>query len=257
MTSFRASRRARRQRRGDPVPRPAKGRQTGETGQAPLHAGLHPRQVVDLRDAAREPDHRPLEPALPLQRDARTGAVPVPSADPARGELPLRDGAVAIRPRHGPGPMTTATLAARERILRYMSRLRSHITYANVMATIALFIALGGTSYAVSQLPRNSVGAKQIRSECGRRLGDPFRRRPVAATSQPLRCAAGHLARRAAFAPRTDRARPGPQGRPVPPDAARAPRSTPAAAYARGSGRRERATTMAARASTRSTSIAT
>jgi len=51
-----------------------------------------------------------------------------------------------------------------ERILRYMSRLRSHLSYANVMATVAVFIALGGTSYAVSQLPRNSVGPKQIRS---------------------------------------------------------------------------------------------
>jgi hypothetical protein len=51
-----------------------------------------------------------------------------------------------------------------ERILRYMSRIRSHLSYANVMATVAVFIALGGTSYAVSQLPRNSVGPKQIRS---------------------------------------------------------------------------------------------
>src|SRR5215218_9253006 len=45
-----------------------------------------------------------------------------------------------------------------------MSRIRSQLTYANVMATVAVFIALGGTSYAVTQLPRNSVGAKQIRS---------------------------------------------------------------------------------------------
>jgi hypothetical protein len=45
-----------------------------------------------------------------------------------------------------------------------MSRLRSHLSYANTMATIAVFIALGGTSYAVAQLPRNSVGAKQIRT---------------------------------------------------------------------------------------------
>jgi hypothetical protein len=45
-----------------------------------------------------------------------------------------------------------------------MSKLRGHLSYANVMATVAVFIALGGTSYAVSSLPRNSVGAKQIRS---------------------------------------------------------------------------------------------
>jgi hypothetical protein len=36
-------------------------------------------------------------------------------------------------------------------------------TYSNVTATLALFVALGGTSYAVTQLPRNSVGSKQVR----------------------------------------------------------------------------------------------
>src|SRR4051794_32175986 len=43
-------------------------------------------------------------------------------------------------------------------------RLRERLTYANVIATLALFIALGGTSYAALTLPRNSVGSKQIRS---------------------------------------------------------------------------------------------
>lgn len=46
-----------------------------------------------------------------------------------------------------------------------MSRLRSRLTYANVMATLALFIALGGASYAATQLPRNSVGPKQLKRE--------------------------------------------------------------------------------------------
>jgi hypothetical protein len=45
-----------------------------------------------------------------------------------------------------------------------LSRLRTRLTYANVMATVAVFIALGGTSYAIQQLPRNSVGSAQIRS---------------------------------------------------------------------------------------------
>jgi len=45
-----------------------------------------------------------------------------------------------------------------------MMHLRSHLSYANVMATIAVFIALGGTSFAVTQLPRNSVGSTQIRT---------------------------------------------------------------------------------------------
>lgn len=34
---------------------------------------------------------------------------------------------------------------------------------ATIIAVIALFIALGGTSYAVSQLPKNSVGNKQLK----------------------------------------------------------------------------------------------
>ena len=37
------------------------------------------------------------------------------------------------------------------------------LNYANVTATLALFLALGGTSYALT-LPRNSVGSKQIRA---------------------------------------------------------------------------------------------
>lgn len=42
--------------------------------------------------------------------------------------------------------------------------LRSHLTYSNVMATVAVFVALGGVSYAAVTLPKNSVGARQIKS---------------------------------------------------------------------------------------------
>jgi hypothetical protein len=42
--------------------------------------------------------------------------------------------------------------------------LRSNLNYANVMATIAVFVALGGGAYAAVSLPANSVGKKQIRS---------------------------------------------------------------------------------------------
>ena len=45
-----------------------------------------------------------------------------------------------------------------------LQRLRARLTYANVTATLALFIALGGTSYAALRLPRNSVGPTQIRT---------------------------------------------------------------------------------------------
>jgi hypothetical protein len=44
-----------------------------------------------------------------------------------------------------------------------MKRLRARLTYANVMATIAVFIALGGASYAAFKLPKNSVGTKQLK----------------------------------------------------------------------------------------------
>lgn len=43
--------------------------------------------------------------------------------------------------------------------------LRKRFTYANVIATIALFIALGGTSYAVTALPKNSVGTPQLKKD--------------------------------------------------------------------------------------------
>jgi len=41
--------------------------------------------------------------------------------------------------------------------------IRSRLTYANVMATVAVFIALGGVSYAAVKLPKNSVGSAQIK----------------------------------------------------------------------------------------------
>jgi hypothetical protein len=45
-----------------------------------------------------------------------------------------------------------------------LRRLTDRLTYANVVATMALFIALGGTSYAAIKLPHNSVGSTQIKT---------------------------------------------------------------------------------------------
>jgi hypothetical protein len=45
-----------------------------------------------------------------------------------------------------------------------MRKVLNRLSYANVTATLALFIALGGTSYAVATLPRNSVGPAQLRT---------------------------------------------------------------------------------------------
>src|SRR4051794_29025473 len=38
------------------------------------------------------------------------------------------------------------------------------LTYANVMSTFAVFMALGGAAYAVVSLPANSVGTKQVKN---------------------------------------------------------------------------------------------
>jgi hypothetical protein len=44
-----------------------------------------------------------------------------------------------------------------------MERIRRHMSFANVISVMALFVALGGASYAAVTLPKNSVGAKQIK----------------------------------------------------------------------------------------------
>lgn len=46
-----------------------------------------------------------------------------------------------------------------------LARLRRHVTYSSVMSTAAVFIALGGISYAAIKLPPNSVGTKQLRAK--------------------------------------------------------------------------------------------
>lgn len=43
-----------------------------------------------------------------------------------------------------------------------LKRISEKLSYANIVATLALFIALGGASYAAVTLPANSVGAKQL-----------------------------------------------------------------------------------------------
>jgi hypothetical protein len=43
-------------------------------------------------------------------------------------------------------------------------KLRDRVSFSNVMSTLAVFVAMGGTSYALT-LPRNSVGPSQLRSD--------------------------------------------------------------------------------------------
>ena len=43
--------------------------------------------------------------------------------------------------------------------------MRPKLTYANVVATLALFVAIGGASaFAASQLGKNTVGTKQLKN---------------------------------------------------------------------------------------------
>jgi Collagen triple helix repeat (20 copies) len=45
-----------------------------------------------------------------------------------------------------------------------MKALARRLTYANVVATLALFVALGGGAYASTQLKKNSVGTRQLKN---------------------------------------------------------------------------------------------
>ena len=49
-----------------------------------------------------------------------------------------------------------------------MGRWREKLSFANVMSVVAVFIALGGTAVAVTQLPKDSVGAKQLKKDAVR-----------------------------------------------------------------------------------------
>ena len=92
------------------------------------------------------------------------------------------------------------------------NQLRARLSYANVVATLALFVALGGSSYAVSQisgsqirnasiagkkLKRNTIGGKRVKES---RLGTVPRARNAARlgglTAQRLllRCPQGTIA---------------------------------------------------------------
>lgn len=46
--------------------------------------------------------------------------------------------------------------------MRFVQSVTSRLTYANLMSSIALFVALGGGAYALS-VPRNSVGEPELR----------------------------------------------------------------------------------------------
>jgi hypothetical protein len=49
-----------------------------------------------------------------------------------------------------------------------LARIHSKLTFSNTISLIALFVALSGTAYAAVTLPRNSVGARQIKKNAVR-----------------------------------------------------------------------------------------
>jgi hypothetical protein len=44
------------------------------------------------------------------------------------------------------------------------TRTRAKLTYSNVIASLALFVALGGAAVAATKLPKNSVGTQQLKA---------------------------------------------------------------------------------------------
>jgi hypothetical protein len=119
-----------------------------------------------------------------------------------------------------------------------LAALLSRLTYSNVLATLAIFIALGGTSYAVLELPHNSVGSRQIKP---RSVGsseirsNAVRSRQVKARSLRL----SDLSRRARRALEGQRGPSGPPGQPGAPAA-----NFSAAVAASGTPQRGNATTF-------------
>src|SRR4051794_37415285 len=90
---------------------------------------------------------------------------------------------------------------------RVLQRLRSRLTYANVMSTLAVFIALGGTSYALT-LPRNSVGSRELKP---RPVG-ASELKTGAVTSRDLKNRTIHLADISTATRKSLRGEPGPPG---------------------------------------------
>ncbi len=60
-----------------------------------------------------------------------------------------------------------------------LTRLRSKLTYANVMATVAVFMVVTGIGFAVAALPKKSVGKRQLKN--GAVSGKKLRKNAVTA----------------------------------------------------------------------------
>src|SRR6476620_11618588 len=70
----------------------------------------------------------------------------------------MRSSPQPIRPRIAEGGAS-----CRSYVRSMLDRVRRRLTFANVVSLIALFVALGGTGLAATQLGKNSVGTKQLK----------------------------------------------------------------------------------------------
>lgn len=98
-------------------------------------------------------------------------------------------------------------------IRRRRERRESRLSYANVMATVAVFVALGGGAYAAATLPRNSVGSKQVKDHSLR--GKDFNRGRLPRGKRGktgAKGAAGPAGEKGAAGPAGAKGDPGPQG---------------------------------------------
>ena len=125
-------------------------------GQGRGAAGARQPPLAGVRHHARK-RQRALVEDLPLRRLLRIGALHLPRSHPDRPRLSVcgRE----IRQDERSRPRTIETPTPRRESMR-----RPKLSYSNVAASVALFVALGGTSYAALSLPGNSVGSRQIRT---------------------------------------------------------------------------------------------
>jgi hypothetical protein len=91
------------------------------------------------------------------------------------------------------------------------NRIFRHLSYANVMATIGVFIALGGASYAAVALPASSVGTQQLKKNAvtSKKVKNRSLKAADFATGQ---LPAGPTGTQGIQGPKGDPGAPGPQG---------------------------------------------
>ena len=145
----------------------------------------------------------PLALPVPLRRHGRAGDVPVPRPAACRGRLPVHQRKFTRREGGGMWKLTPRALMRclackhsrlRQRYRAVLSSFRKHLSYSNVIATAALFIALG--RYLVcgdpsrqrrcrEQQPPQRRHAKQQRAQQGHPRSDAPSPRPE--TQRPRR----------------------------------------------------------------------